>query len=106
MLGATDLAVCNAGARGVSAQLPVHITPLPGMRAQAPSDQSTINTPELSLVGGARVDLSDRSGQAQTIDVGELSFVGGAGADLSDRSAPPVELATPELAFVGGKGTR
>lgn len=63
---------------------------------------TSITTPELSFVGGAMTDTSDRAAPAVVIaSPAELSFVGGAMTDTSDRVGPPQTITTSELSFIG-----
>lgn len=104
MLTAAELAECNAGLAAPNVRLPsgVQITPTIPIRPSTPDSTAVVvNTPELSFVGGAAVDTSDRAAPAVTVNTSELSFVGGATVDLSDRDAPAVVVNTPELSFVG-----
>jgi hypothetical protein len=117
MLSAADLEQCNAGVATQNAIRPgVRVTPSTPIRPARPqpsqsgdaapppassSGAVTTNTTELSFVGGASVDTSDRAAPAIVTNTGELSFVGSAPVDTSDRAAPAVVVNTTELSFVG-----
>lgn len=84
-------------------RLPPNVITQPNMRLPPGAALDTsITTPELSFVGGAVTDRSDRAAPAVVIaSDAELSFVGGAMTDTSDRAGPPQTITTSELSFIG-----
>lgn len=90
------------------AETPPSATPPP---ATPPPDTPTlttdasgaivVNATQLSLVGGAMRDVSDRIGAPIVVNASELSLVGGAAVDVSDRAAPAIVVNTSELSLVG-----
>lgn len=106
VLDAAGLATCNAGLPAAQITpinpnvrvLPnVILRPAPVVTAQTAPNPLTINSSELSFVGG---DLTNaHTASSNTINAPELSFVGGPTLPGRTPTSPVIDV--PELSFIG-----